>query len=270
MDQAELISVAREATEAGAEVAMSWQNRPEEHQVREKAGPRDLVSLADVETERAIRAVLSRRRPGDGVLGEEDGHTNGQTGVSWVIDPIDGTTSYLYGRHDWAISVAAVRDDNRILGGVVAEPAQRRLTHAARGNGTWAAGRRTRVRDATELSQALVEVNFGTVEQQDLAGAMVEHLLPHVRDLRRGGSAASALAHVATGRADAVWSPGLQPWDGSAGLLLVQEAGGYVGDLDGLCDGVWPQSGDILAAPPALWEPLRALLAEVYSGASRA
>jgi myo-inositol-1(or 4)-monophosphatase len=93
---------------------------------------------------------------------------------------------------------------------------------------------------------------------------MIDALVPRVRDVRRGGSAAAALAQLATGRADAVWVPGLQPWDCAAGVLLVQESGGLVGDLAGPSAGTWPASGDVLAAGRNLWEPLRTLLAGVY------
>ncbi|MDT5087885.1 MAG: monophosphatase, partial [Mycobacterium sp.] len=106
--------------------------------------------------------------------------------------------------------------------------------------------------------------NFGREDQRSTAGAMIDVLAQHSRDLRRGGSAASALAQVATGRADAVWAPGLQAWDGAAGILLVHEAGGVVGDLTGSTSGCWPPSGDVLAAGPLLWGPLGQLLAPIY------
>jgi myo-inositol-1(or 4)-monophosphatase len=112
-----------------------------------------------------------------------------------------------------------------------------------------------------DLSRALVEVNFGRPDQRPRAGAQLDALLPRVRDVRRGGSAAAALAQVATGRAEAYWGPGLRAWDGSAGLLLVTEAGGRVGDLGGETGAVWPRSGDVLASAAGLWEPLREALA---------
>ncbi len=224
----------------------------------------DLVSQADRDAERAIRAVLGRHRPDDAVLGEEDGASTGTTNIQWVVDPIDGTTNYLYDRPDWAVSVAALSaDDPHILVGVVAEPAHNRLTEAQLGGGTWTEGRQLRCLPVPELHRALVEVNLGRPSQRALAGRLMDALLPRVRDVRRGGSAACALAQVAAGRADAYWGPGLQSWDGAAGLLLVSEAGGSVGDLAGR-SAAWPLGGDILATAPALWEPLRALIAEVH------
>jgi myo-inositol-1(or 4)-monophosphatase len=265
MDLDELTRVARHAAEEGARVARAWQDPGVGRTVREKAGPRDLVSQADLETEAVIRRILREHRPGDTIIGEEHGSSAGHAGVTWLVDPIDGTTSYLYGRADWAVSVAALGQDGRIVSGVVAEPGHGRLTYATRGKGALVDGLPASVTSRTALGEALVEVNFGRPDQHGRAGRMVDALLPRVRDLRRGGSAAASLAGVAAGRADAVWSPGLQPWDGAAGIVLVLEAGGVVGDLDGPSDGRWPASGDVLAAPEALWEPLRRLLAEAYS-----
>jgi myo-inositol-1(or 4)-monophosphatase len=262
----ELLAAAREAAREGAAMAMSWRRNLTALEVEEKAASDDLVSQADRDTERAIRAVLARLRPADGVLGEEEGETEGASAVRWLIDPIDGTTNYLYGRGEWAVSVAAVRrDDSRTLVGVVAEPALDRLSEAAADGGAWSGGHRLRCNPATDLSRALIEVNLGRPAQRGLAREMIGTVLPRVRDVRRGGSAAAALAQVADGRADAYWGPGLQPWDGAAGALLVAEAGGAVGDLGGRTAGNWPRSGDVLAAPVPLWEPLRELLAEVYS-----
>jgi myo-inositol-1(or 4)-monophosphatase len=261
----DLLAAAREAAREGAAMAMSWRRNLAALEVEEKAASDDLVSQADRDVERVIRAVLGRLRPADAVLGEEDGETEGASAVRWLVDPIDGTTNYLYGRADWAVSVAAVsRHDSRTLVGVVAEPALDRLSEAAAGKGAWRGGIRLRCNTATDLSRALIEVNLGRGAQKDLAGDLIGELLPQTRDVRRGGSAAAALAQVADGRADGYWGPGLQPWDGAAGALLVAEAGGSVGDLAGQTADRWPTSGDVLAAPAALWEPLRELLADVY------
>ncbi|WP_156611914.1 inositol monophosphatase family protein [Auraticoccus cholistanensis] len=266
MDPAELSAVAVAAARAGAAVAMDWRRRAGSLQVRHKAGPSDLVSQADTDTEETIRSVILGRRPHDGILGEEGGSVAGTGEVTWVVDPVDGTTNYVYGRPDWAVSVAAVRaDDQALLAGAVAEPAVGRLSWAHLGGGAWADGERLHVPDRTDLAHTLVEVNWGRGRQKDDAAQMVAALLPRVRDVRRGGSAAAALAQLATGRADAVWTPGLSPWDCAAGALLVHEAGGTVGDLDGPCPGRFPASGDVLAAPPALWGPLRELLLPVYT-----
>jgi myo-inositol-1(or 4)-monophosphatase len=264
VDLDDVLAVARRAAQAGARVAMEWRQRAGQLRIEEKVGPADLVSQADRDAERAIRAVLAELRPDDGILGEEQGAAAGRSDIRWLIDPIDGTTSYLYGRPDWAVSVAAAHVDGRLLAGVVAEPMAARFTEARSGGGTRTGGARVSVPAQEDLERALIEVNLGRPEQRPRAGDMVAALAPRVRDLRRGGSAAAALANVATGRADAAWLPGLQPWDCAAGILLVREAGGVVGDLAGTVAETWPSSGDVLAAPHGLWEPVRALLAAAY------
>lgn len=257
--------VAQSAAEAGARVAMRWLHRLDQLDIEEKDGPRDLVSRADRETEDATVAELLRARPHDGVVAEERGAIAGTSGVEWAVDPIDGTTNYLYKRPDWAVSVAAIqRDDRRLLAAAVCEPMLGAMTTACRGGGTWSDGRPITIPDHDRLDRALIELNVGRAAQRSKAGLMLDALLPHVRDVRRGGSAASALAQLVTGRADAVWAPGLQAWDGAAGVLLVEEAGGMVGDLSGPTRGCWPPSGDVLAAPPRLWRALHQLISPVY------
>jgi myo-inositol-1(or 4)-monophosphatase len=264
-DPGELLTVARLAARAGAQVAMAWRERADRLRIEEKHGPADLVSQADREAESAIKAVLARHRPHDSVLGEEHGEVAGTSGVRWIVDPIDGTTSYLYGRADWAVSVAAAGEHDRLLAAVVVEPVLGLLTEARAGGGTWSAGARCAVRTCADPARALVEINLGTPAQHSRAGQMVAAVLPLVRDLRRGGSAAAALAMVATGRADAAWIPGVHSWDCAAGVLLVQEAGGVVGDLSTVTPGTWPHGGDILAAPGGLREPLRRALVGAYT-----
>jgi myo-inositol-1(or 4)-monophosphatase len=271
VDLDDLLDIARDAARAGARTALSWRERAHRLCIEEKAGPDDLVSQADRDTEHTIRAVLSEHRPYDTVLGEEAGTTTGRSGVRWIIDPIDGTTNYLYGRPDWAVSVAATEvDSGRPLAGVVIEPALGLLTEARAGARSTANGTPVTPLRQHDLSRALVELNFGRPGQRPLAGPAVSALLPRVRDLRRGGSAAAALAQVATGRADALWAPGLHPWDCAAGVLLVEQAGGTVGDLTGPTPAAWPPSGDVLAAPPILWKSLQAVLAPVRSAAEAA
>jgi myo-inositol-1(or 4)-monophosphatase len=266
IDATDLLAVARSAADAGARVAMGWRERSEFLEIEEKTGPRDLVSRADRDAEVAIREVLSSCRPDDGILGEEGGTSTGTSDVFWAVDPIDGTTNYLYGRPDWAVSVAAVRrTDQQVLAGVVIEPMLDKVTVASAGGGTFAGDRRMAIQHKRPLPEALVEVNLGRADQRPFGGPMIAALAAVVRDVRRGGSAACALAQVATGRADAVWAPGLQPWDCAAGALLAAEAGALVGDLTGRTPGTWPPSGDVLAAAPQLFEPIREVLGPIYA-----
>jgi myo-inositol-1(or 4)-monophosphatase len=263
----ELLTVARVAAAAGARRAIEWTRRRDVLTVEEKGGPGDLVSQADRDAEQAIRSSLRALRPADAWLGEESGHAPGRSGICWVVDPIDGTTEYIYGRAGWAVSVAAVREhDRRVLAGIVVEPALHRFTEARLGGGTWCSGRRLRCRTPTDLARALIEVNLGAGDQRRRAGRLMDELVPHVRDIRDGGSAASALAAVAGGRVDAYWGPGLHEWDAAAGLLLVNEAGGLTGDLGGDSEGAWPSDGDVLAANADLWSQLQSRLLAVYAG----
>jgi myo-inositol-1(or 4)-monophosphatase len=265
IDTQELLHVARLAASAGAEVAVAWGRRRAELEVEEKAAPDDLVSQADHDAEREIRLRVAGMRPEDGILGEEGGVAAGTSGIRWLIDPIDGTTNYLYGRPDWAVSVAAVRESTgQTLVGVVIEPALGRTTEATRGGGAWSNERRLRRDGGGELDRALVEVNWGREAHRARAAELIGALRPLVRDVRRGGSAAAALTQVADGRADAYWGPGLQPWDGAAGALIAGESGATVGDLGGANGGDWPATGNVLAAAPALWGPLREILRGVY------
>jgi myo-inositol-1(or 4)-monophosphatase len=257
------MAIARRAALAGAQTALSWQQRRGELVVSEKAASDDLVSQADRDAELEIRKVLLEARPDDAILGEEGGASEGSSDIVWAVDPIDGTTNYLYGRSDWAVSVAAIDvHGGDILAGVVVEPALGFVSDAALGCGAWRGDQRLRCSDCTDLGRALVEVNFGRPEQRADAGCVTDALIGETRDVRRGGSAAAALAQVASGRAEAYWGPGLQPWDAAAGLLLVAESGGTVGDLDGPTGTAWPDSGDVLATAPGLWAPLRGLLAD--------
>ena len=260
-----LTLLAEQVAATGSKVALEQWSRRGGLSVGHKEGPDDLVSEADHLTESAIREALAQSRPEDSIQGEEGRPVHGGSGLLWLIDPIDGTTSYLYGRDDWSVSVAAVdQSDGTIVVGAVSEAASGRMTVAGRGLGVWANGRRCAQLVATDPARALVEVNLGRPDQRPDAGRMVEALATRVRDLRRGGSAAAAFASLATGRADAVWAPGLQRWDGAAGLLLAAECGAVAGDLTGSSNGRWPASGDVLAAEHSLFEALRGWLSPVY------
>ncbi|MCW2778437.1 MAG: hypothetical protein JWN17_2162, partial [Frankiales bacterium] len=258
----DLLAVAVDTARAAGAVARRHQGDLAALTVEHKSGPSDLVSQADREAEQAARAVLADRRPDDAVVGEESAATDGTSGVAWHVDPIDGTTNYLYGRDDWCVSVAAWQD-GRALVGVVLEPVTDRLTTATAGGGAWCRGVRLQVRRPSSLEETVVELGLGRASRRAAAGRVFGELVPRVRDVRRGGSAAIALANVALGRADAVWSPGLQTWDLAAGVLLVVEAGGVVHDLDGAVDGM-PASGEVLAGDAATVARLRPLLQAAY------
>lgn len=226
-----LLDVAREAAAAASEVLLARFRRPATG-VATKSSRTDPVSDADRLAEAAVGEVLRERRPGDSVLGEEGGETRaGTTAVRWVVDPLDGTVNYLYGLPAWAVSVAA-EVDAATVAAVVAQPCTGEVFAACRGGGATLDGAALAVSHAGELSTALVATGFAYTPAVRAAQAQVlAGLLPRVRDVRRGGSAALDLAHVAAGRVDAYYETGLALWDVAAGRLLVTEAGGTVADL---------------------------------------
>ncbi len=202
-----------------------------------KSTPTDPVTLADTETERLVRDRLARLRPGDAILGEEQGEEQGQaSGVSgavrWVLDPIDGTVNFIYGIPAYAVSLAAQVNGVSVAGAVV-DVCACRVYSAAAGRGAWvtAGDERTALRctGVTDLSMALVGTGFGYEPRRRAAqAALLAELLPEVRDVRRIGSAALDLCAVAAGRLDAHYEHGLNLWDWAAGALIAAEAGAVV------------------------------------------
>ncbi|MEU8588442.1 inositol monophosphatase family protein [Streptomyces sp. NPDC048664] len=219
----------------------------------------DVVTEMDIAAEKLITGLLSDRRPEDGLLGEEGASVEGTSGVEWVIDPIDGTVNYLYGLPGWSVSIAA-RLNGRTLVGVVHVPLRGETFRAVLGEGAFLGDRPARVRPATELGLALVGTGFGYLAERKAAQAeVVRRLIPEVRDIRRGGSAAIDLCDVAAGRLDAYYERGLNPWDYAAGDLIAREAGAVTGGRPGE-----PLSPALaVAAPPGLFEPFQARLDEL-------
>ncbi|MBL1100484.1 inositol monophosphatase family protein [Streptomyces coffeae] len=224
-----------------------------------KSSPIDVVTEMDIASEKLITDFLERHRPADGVLGEEGASREGSSGVRWVIDPIDGTVNYLYGLPAWAVSIAVQKDGETIVG-VVAAPVRGETYHAVLGQGAYADGRPVRCRPAPELERALIGTGFGYVRERRFGQARVVHeLLPTVRDIRRGGSAAIDLCDVACGRLDGYYERGLNPWDYAAGELIAREAGALTGGRPGT-----PGSGELMvAAAPGLFETLQGRLDEL-------
>lgn len=220
----------------------------------EKSSATDLVSDADRAAERLIIDRLAAERPDDGVLGEEGTSIDGGGGRRWLVDPLDGTTNYLYGYPAWSVSVA-LEDGGGGRVAVVHDPVRGETFRAARGQGCELNGDAVRVRHHDRLETALIATGFGyAVELRERQAAAMTRILPRVRDLRRGGSAALDLAWFACGRVDGYFERGLKPWDWAAGRLLVTEAGGEVRELEGEPPG-------LVAAGPSLCGELYALIA---------
>lgn len=202
-----------------------------------KSSLADIVTEADREVEALIRARLRAARADDGFLGEESGAEVGSSGITWVVDPIDGTVNYAYGIPAYNVSIAAVRGEPdpatwEALAGAVNAPALGETFTAARGHGAWVNGSRLAVTAETPAG-ALLATGFGydpATHEGDIA--TVARVMPMARDIRRMGAAALDLAFVAAGRLDGYFERGLRPWDFAAGALLVEEAGGVVSRID--------------------------------------
>ncbi len=226
-----------------------------------KSALADIVTDADREVEALIRERLAAACPDDGFLGEETGAERGTSGITWVVDPIDGTVNYAYGIPFYAVSIAAVQGEPvpeawQALAGAVFNPSSGELFHAAAGEGAWLDGRRLAVSAEVGPAGALLATGFGydpATHAGDLA--LVGDVMPLARDLRRGGSAALDLSYVAAGRLDGYFERGLQPWDFAAGALLVTEAGGRFARAAADGSGRAPL---VVAAAPAVFDPLAA------------
>jgi fructose-1,6-bisphosphatase/inositol monophosphatase family enzyme len=254
------------AAEAGRLLA-SWRGDERPEVVQTKSSPTDIVTEMDRRSEALITSRIRAYRPGDTVLGEEGGQTaGGQAGqgssgtrpgrVRWIVDPLDGTVNYLYGLHDWSVSIAA-EVDGVVLAGVVEVPRHGETFTAVAGQGAWLHRGDARLAlhcsTGVPLRQALVGTGFGyDAGRRQVQGEVVAALLPYVRDIRRGGSASVDLCSVAAGRLDAFFERGLNYWDWAAGGLIAREAGAILGGLAGRTE----SASMAVAAGPGLYQQL--------------
>ncbi len=228
-----------------------------------KSALADIVTEADREVEQLIRARLQAARPDDGFLGEESDPRPGASGLTWVVDPIDGTVNYAYGIPAYAVSIAVVEGEPSpdawiALAGVVFNPAVGELFTAACGAGAHLGGARLQVNQQASKAGALLATGFGYDPATHAPQLQrIARVMPLARDLRRIGAASLDLAYVAAGRLDGYFEKGLQPWDHAAGALLVAEAGGQVGGADGQREG----RELIIAAAPPLYAAIERALA---------
>lgn len=225
--------------------------------VTAKSSPTDLVSDADRDAERMLVARIQGERPGDGVLGEEGAAADSETGLTWVIDPLDGTVNFLFGIPVWAVSVA-VEDGDGALAGVVYNPNSRESFAAARGSGASLNGKTVEVSGRPDLATALVGTGFSyDSTARAIQADIVRRVLPEVRDVRRAGSAALDLCSVACGRLDGLYEAPMERWDKAAGLLIVEEAGGRWSEMPPPVAGMSP---GVIASGRGLHEELRKLV----------
>jgi myo-inositol-1(or 4)-monophosphatase len=207
--------------------------RSGELEVTAKSTSTDLVTEVDRATERWLLAELAVLRPGDAVLGEETGVRTGQTGVRWVLDPIDGTVNFVLGLPQYAVSVAA-EIDGAVVAGAVCQPISGETFHARRGGGAFLGDERLDGPRDVPLARAVVGTGFSyDPQRRALQVAVLTGLLPRIADVRRLGAASLDLCFVAAGRLDAFFEVGLNPWDYAAGGLIATEAGCVVTGLRG-------------------------------------
>ncbi len=262
-----IVNTAVKAARRAGNVIMRHLDRIDRLTVENK-GHNDFVSEVDRQAEAEIIAVLRAAYPDHGYLAEETGAQPGND-YRWIIDPLDGTTNFLHGYPQFGVSIA-LEHKGRLEHAVVFDPHKNELFTASRGDGAQLNDRRIRVSAVTNLEYALLGTGFPFRQQEHLETWIdtLRALLPHCSGVRRAGSAALDLAHVAAGRFDGFWEFGLSPWDMAAGCLLIEEAGGLVSDLGGGKN--FLQSGNILAANPKIFvqmhERLRAVLPAALTG----
>lgn len=222
-------------------------------------GRNDFVSDMDVFIEKEIITEIQKWYPDHNILAEE--HASIDTGhdITWIIDPIDGTTNFIKGVPHFAISIA-VQEKGRLMAGLVYDPVKEEQFTAARGEGARLNERRIRVSKTPKLSDALLATGFPVRNADQLPAFMktFEQVFPACAGVRRMGAASLDLAYVAAGRLDGYWEPGLAKWDIAAGALLVREAGGMVSDFHGMDD--YLTEGNIICGTPKVFKSLLAIV----------
>lgn len=216
-------------------------------------GPSDFVSATDRRVEQVLHEELERVRPGYGFLMEESGRQEGADRThTWIVDPIDGTTNFIHGIPLFAISIALERD-GELVAGLIYNPVSEELFFAEKGTGAFLNDRRIRVAARQDMSLAVLTcgIPHNARGEPDTFARELQAVQSQVAGIRRTGAAALDLAWVAAGRFDGFWERGLSPWDIAAGMVLIREAGGMVGDIDGGDDVL--ATGNILAANTTLY-----------------
>jgi myo-inositol-1(or 4)-monophosphatase len=224
----------------------------------------DVVTQVDRDTEDLIRSRLAAARPDDGFFGEESGGDAGSSGLTWVVDPIDGTVNFLYGIPHWSVSIAVVEGEPdpqtwRALAGCVVNPNLGEVYTGEEGGGAFLGDVPLRTPPGPELAQALVATGFSyDAGERGRQAAVIAQLVPLVRDIRRLGAGSLDILSVATGRVNAYVETTLSPWDHAAAALITRESGALVVGKGGRR----PDRDRVLAAPAELIEPLEAFLDE--------
>ena len=245
------------ALEAGKVIAQNIGNLDRIKVNRKSA--HEWVSEVDVRAEQTIIAILDEAFPTYNIISEEQGETDRQHDLTWIIDPMDGTHNFLHGHPHCAVSIALVKG-NTVLAGVVYDAIRNELFSARKGAGAQLDGRRIRVSEVSRLSDSLLCTGFARGEGRDTKAWLRSFatLMPRAQSVHRTGSSVLDLAYTAAGRYDGIWEYGLKSWDIAAGAILVQEAGGMIADMSGN-DNLF-HSGNIVAANPKVFEKMSHIL----------
>ncbi|MFM8841404.1 MAG: inositol monophosphatase family protein [Actinomycetota bacterium] len=242
------------ALEVAKDAGAFLQNRPDGFTIETKSTAIDIATQMDRDAEEMIVSKILAARSDDGIIGEEGATRPSTSGLTWVIDPLDGTVNYLYGLPGWCVSIACKDSTGTVVGVVYAPTLEESTWWAVRGGGAFRNGDRIRVGSESELDRALIGTGFAySLEVRKEQVRVINDLLPQCRDIRRLGAAAVDLCHVASGMLDAYFEVGLKEWDKAAGALIIEEAGGIV-------TGGESESSRLVAANPALHQRLTGFL----------
>ena len=257
-----MVNIAVRAARAAGDIIVRNMDRIDRLKIVTKQN-NDFVSKVDLMAEQAIIDTLKQAFPDHGILAEESGQQDREAEFQWIIDPLDGTTNYLHGFPQFAVSIA-LQHKGRLEVGVIYDPLSQELFTASRGNGATLNDRKIRVTGHNGLTNALLGTGFPYYDQSYLDTYLetMKALMQKTAGIRRPGSAALDLAWLAAGRIDGFWEFNLKAWDIAAGALIVREAGGIVSDFENR--GNYLQSGDIIAAAPKVFpEMLKIIQAKV-------
>ncbi len=254
-----MLNTAIDAARSAGNIILRNIDKLDRIQIEVKA-QNDFVTQVDRKAEEVIIETLLKAYPQHGILGEESGTQNEGSEYKWIIDPLDGTTNYLHGFPQYAVSIG-LQLKGRMEVAVVFDPIKNELFSAARGDGAQLNGKRIRVTEHKGIKGSLLGTGFPFKQPRHLDTYLetFKAVHPHAAGIRRAGSAALDLAYVAAGRLDGFWEIGLNSWDMAAGVLLVREAGGIVTDFSG--EGNYLETGNVVAAAskvfPALYETIK-------------
>ena len=248
----ELLKIAESVAKAAGAHLM---NRPATFTFTEKSSAVDFATQMDQQAEQIIVSQILKARPDDGIIAEEGASKESKSGITWVIDPLDGTVNYFYGMPGWTVSIAA-KDKDGVVAGVVVSPTINSTWWTTRGGGAFHNGKKLTCNDPVELNRTMLATGFAyEAEKRALQLDFINKLLPQIRDIRRNGAAAVDLCFVGSGNVDAYFESGLHEWDVAAGGVIATEAGAIIShhQIGG--------QNFVLAAGPHLHQILRNTLA---------